>query len=564
MKFVRHSAALLVSIPTLALAQQAQRDLPLKLAPRPTTPQITAADAMTRLYIVADDSMMGRRVGHEGNLKATAYIEREVRKLGLVPAGDSGTFFQNLPVVNRVLAPNQQITADGKIFRPYTDWLPRDNGDFGLQVRDFDGAQVVYGGVFGDTAKMIRPGDAAGKFVIITVPPNPDGSPAWQANRARLTQYYLGARAIAVASLDAMDAANRAVLSEPSTAMKSEEREGPPGPAFLYSTTAMATTLLGAVPTSLTRGAPGRTVNGTMKYTDTPAPARNVVAVLPGSDPALRGQYVAIGAHNDHIGFTRMPVDHDSLRAVLTVIRPGGADSDEREPTAEEAVRIKAIMDSLHRLRPVRMDSVYNGADDDGSGTVTVLEIAEAMARGTMRPRRSVLFVWHAGEEAGLWGSDYFTDHPTVPRDSIIAQLNIDMVGRGKADDIAGGGPGYLQLIGSRRLSTELGDLVESVAKKQPTPFKFDYQYDAEGHPLQYYCRSDHERYARYGIPVVFFSTGGHRDYHQLTDEPQYIDYDQLSRVATLIHDVALGVANLDHRVVVDKPKPDPRAGCRQ
>jgi Zn-dependent M28 family amino/carboxypeptidase len=162
-----------------------------------------------------------------------------------------------------------------------------------------------------------------------------------------------------------------------------------------------------------------------------------------------------------------------------------------------------------------------------------VLEIAEALASAPAKPKRSILFIWHAGEEEGLWGSEYFTDHPTVPRDSIVAELNIDMIGRGRADDVKGGGPGYLQLIGSRRLSTELGDLVEAVVKTEPTSFKLDYQYDANGHPQQYYCRSDHYEYARYGIPIVFFSTGGHRDYHQVTDEPQYIDYDQLARVAS-------------------------------
>jgi Zn-dependent M28 family amino/carboxypeptidase len=140
----------------------------------------------------------------------------------------------------------------------------------------------------------------------------------------------------------------------------------------------------------------------------------------------------------------------------------------------------------------------------------------------------------------------------------------MDMVGRGRADDVAGGGPGYLQLIGSRRLSTELGDLVETVAKGEHSPFHFDYQYDANGHPQQYYCRSDHYEYARYGIPIVFFSTGGHRDYHQVTDEPQYIDYEQLARVAKLVEDVAVRAANLDHRLRVDKAKPDPQGQCVQ
>jgi Zn-dependent M28 family amino/carboxypeptidase len=140
----------------------------------------------------------------------------------------------------------------------------------------------------------------------------------------------------------------------------------------------------------------------------------------------------------------------------------------------------------------------------------------------------------------------------------------MDMIGRGRADDVKGGGPGYVQLIGSRRLSTELGDLVEAVAKTESTPFKFDYQYDANGHPQQYYCRSDHYEYARYGIPIAFFSTGGHRDYHQVTDEAEYIDYEQLSRVTTLVRDIAVRAANLDHRLIVDKKKPDPHGQCVQ
>jgi Zn-dependent M28 family amino/carboxypeptidase len=211
-----------------------------------------------------------------------------------------------------------------------------------------------------------------------------------------------------------------------------------------------------------------------------------------------------------------------------------------------------------------RFDSVFNGADDDGSGSVALLEIAEALARSPDRPKRSILFVWHTAEELGLLGSDYFTRHPTVPRDSIVAQLNMDMIGRGDSADIAGGGPQYLQLVGSRRLSTELGDLVERVNAEGRHGFTFDYSWDANGHPANIYCRSDHYMYARFGIPVTFFTTGEHLDYHQLTDEAEYIDYDKLARVAGLVGDVARHVADLDHRPVVDKPKPDPEGKCKQ
>ena len=140
----------------------------------------------------------------------------------------------------------------------------------------------------------------------------------------------------------------------------------------------------------------------------------------------------------------------------------------------------------------------------------------------------------------------------------------MDMVGRGSVTDIAGGGPYYLQLVGSRRVSTELGDLVEKVNSKREHPFRFDYQYDAPGHLERIYCRSDHYNYARYGIPITFFTTGLHDDYHQVTDEPDRIDYDHMARVADLVRDIAITVANLDHRPKVDMPVGDPMATCVQ
>jgi hypothetical protein len=302
------------------------------------------------------------------------------------------------------------------------------------------------------------------------------------------------------------------------------------------------------------RAAPGQS---------SPFPARNVVAVLEGSDPAFRGEYVSITAHNDHIG-VRPPVDHDSLRAFNTVVRPQGADSPRRPATADETVRIRAILDSLRRLRPPRADSVANGADDDGSGTVALLEIAEAFSRGSVKPRRSILFVSHTAEENGLVGSEWFTDHPTVPLDSIVAEIDLDMVGRGAAKDIAGGGPTYLEVVGLRRLSKEFGDSVEAANARQRVPFVFNYEYDAPGHPLRYYCRADHYSYARFGIPSVSLSRGGHQDYHQVTDEPQYIDYPDYARLTRMVFDAALVVANAAHRPALDVPKPDPKTPCRQ
>ena len=195
---------------------------------------------------------------------------------------------------------------------------------------------------------------------------------------------------------------------------------------------------------------------------------------------------------------------------------------------------------------------------------MTLLELAEAFQKAQVKPKRSLVFVWHVGEEKGLLGSRWYSDHPTVPRDSIVAQLNMDMVGRGDEWDLPVGSPTYLQLVGSRRLSTELGDIVEAVNKTEKMPFTFDYQFDANGHPENIYCRSDHYNYARWGIPVVFFTTGLHGDYHQVSDEPQYIDYPPMARIGQLVYDIATTVGNLDHRIVVDKEKPDPNGACRQ
>jgi hypothetical protein len=320
-------------------------------------------------------------------------------------------------------------------------------------------------------------------------------------------------------------------------------------------------------------GAAGRPVSGniSMVSSEVSAPARNVVAILPGSDPKLKHEYVAIGAHNDHIGLTDgAPADHDSIWAYNHIVRPAGAESGFPTPTPEQLAQVKTTLDSLRKVNQPRLDSINNGADDDGSGSVSVLAIAGALAKSKVKPKRSILFVWHTGEEKGLWGSEYFTDHPTVPRDSIVAQLNIDMVGRGnETDDVLGdgktrGGPNYLQLVGSRRLSTELGDVVEKVNVDGKYGFAFDYTLDGDGHPANIYCRSDHANYARYGIPVVFFTTGVHQDYHQITDEPQFVNYNKLARIDTFIANVALAVANDDHRLVVDKPKPDPAAPCKQ
>jgi len=553
-----------LSILILLAACGGQGSTPEATAPLPTSPAITAADLRTRLYAFADDSMQGRRSGTPGNVKGTDWIAAEARRIGLEPAGEGGGWFQTVPILRRGLDSATALTVEGQTFEAWTDMIPRDQG---TGARTVDGARAIYAGAWGGT--LITPEQAAGKLVVVTFPPQ-NGVPTGTVNRAQTTQRFSTAAGIVVATLDGVGPSDRIDLEDAGAQLAGGSSSGshaaPETPTFLYGSTRLAEALMGGPLAGMQPGTEGRTVSGTVRFVGTPTdyPARNVVAILRGGDSTLRGQMVAIGAHNDHEGIFPEALDHDSLRAFNRVLRPEGANSTPGKPTAEQAAEIRAILDSLRQERKPRRDSVLNGADDDGSGSVALLEIAEEMAKGPDRPKRSILFVWHTAEEMGLLGSDYFTRHPTVPRDSIVAQLNVDMIGRGSATDRPGGGPGYLQMIGSRRLSTELGDLIDRVNAEGGHGLGLDYTYDADGHPDNYYCRSDHYMYARFGIPIAFFTTGSHLDYHQLTDEPQYIDYDKMARVASLIDDVARTAADLDHRIVVDKPKPDPNGVCRQ
>src|SRR5712692_2365273 len=504
-------ARLLLVALFVPLALQAQSALPPKHPPQPTVAAITAGDLATRLYIFSDDSMQGREAGTAGNVKGTAYIAAELKRLGLVPGGDDGTYFQTIPLKTRTLDTTSTLAVAGTPLKAFTDYLA-----LGPEPLERSTLASVYGGELGDSAARLTPGLASGKLVVLRVP---GGTSPRRMLRAVSVP---GAAAVALGTAGASVAS-----------------------AVRFNVLALAD------------------------------PARNVVGIIPGSDPKLRGEYVAVGAHNDHLGFAHPPVDHDSIRIWNHVVRPEGADDAAKQATPEQQARVDSLLVLFRATHPgaARVDSVDNGADDDGSGSVAALEIAEHIASLSRKPKRSILFVWHTGEEKGLLGSRFFTDHPSVPRDSIVAQFNMDMVGRGSASDETGrtkegvalhGGPRYLQLVGSRRLSTELGDLIERVNAQGGHGLSFDYAIDADGHPSNIYCRSDHYEYARYGIPITFFTTGLHSDYHQVTDEPQYIDYEHMARVATFVEDVVVHVANLDHRLVVDHPRPDPAAPCRQ
>jgi Zn-dependent M28 family amino/carboxypeptidase len=258
------------------------------------------------------------------------------------------------------------------------------------------------------------------------------------------------------------------------------------------------------------------------------------------------------------------PADKDSVKAFNDARNKLLLANNMIQLDAAKMASIRVNMDSIRKLHPKpRLDSIRNGADDDGSGSMGVLEIAEAIQAMPVKPKRSTLFVWHTGEEAGLIGSAFFTANPTVPMDSVVTQINIDMIGRGRAEDLPGGGPDYVGVIGSSFDSKDLGDMVASVNKKLARPLALDYKFDTTITWSGYnnlYGRSDHINYARAGVPIAFFFTGLHGDYHQLSDEPEFIDYPHFAKIANYLKDLTVEVGNGPRpRMNGTKPSRPPR-----
>ena len=563
---------------------------PLTWAPRPTVTAITANDLRTRLYQIADDSMHGRKMGELGNTKTTDYIAREFKRLGLKPAGDDGTYFQVMPYGRLAFDPSAtQLVAGGGALRLGSDWLPMmPTAVNGIAAStDLSNVPTVFAGRWGDTAVVIDPEMVRGKIAVFVSDPSltagargrapapvpscadvPDkfgaaaaaevekttprvararGAPPVRDGRAQAA----GAAGVIVIGLERMTAADREAILAPSMAMRPAALPGADattGGATISR--AVAERVFGRPVDQLTVGTSGSPLSARWAFAWQPTafPARNVVAVLPGADPARAAEYVLVGAHNDHSGITA-PVDHDSLRAVNTVTRRQGANDPVCVPTAEQQHRIDSLIARARSIRAPRLDSIMNGADDDGSGTVVLLEIAERFA--AEKPARSIVFISHEGEEAGLLGSKWFVDHPTLPLDQIVAAHNMDMLGKGRADQVKFGGPNSVQTLGARRISREFGDIIDSVNAVTAEPMAIDKSWDVTANPMNRFCRSDQVNYVNKNVPVTYFSLGYAQDYHQPTDEPQYISYDHAARLARFIHDVMLAVATRADRPAI-------------
>jgi peptidase M28-like protein len=516
------------------------------------------------LSYLASDELQGRAVFGEGFGLAGGYIADHLRAWGVKPAGDPGQYLQTVRVLGVKTTSHSSVTVTvGGQSKTFADGegvtFPKNMG--GKRTLTVDRVEFAGYGLDAPGAAHMdyRGKDVKGAAVVWLGASGPDGldsSPYRRAltGRSRYATEQLGAAA-------AIGPAGAGGGSRPGAT----ERAGGTGePAAVDFTTAqrldvpIAPNVVGSEPffEFLFSQAPAKYADlKSRAAVQAPLPSfqlagvsltfhidadyqvvrtqltHNVVGMIDGSDPQLRRTFVAFGAHYDHVGYA------ESDRA--------SGDGGGRRGGAPGRVTAGA-----------ENDRIWNGADDDGSGTVAVMAIARAFAEGA-KPKRSLLFVWHAGEERGLWGSRYFADYPTVPIDTIVTQLNIDMIGRNRDDRATEANTVYL--VGSDRISTELHNLNRDANAALPRPLTLSYEYNDPADLEQIYYRSDHYSYAAKGVPIIFFTTGLHPDYHANTDEVSKIEFDKMARIAQMIYETGARVANLDHAPLHDNL--GPRAG---
>jgi Zn-dependent M28 family amino/carboxypeptidase len=545
------SLALALSLFVLPFAAVAQQRAPGK--PKPISATVLAARGVEtinaeqmRAYLsfIASDEMEGRDTPSRGLDTTAKFLALNLSRWGFKPAGDEGTFFQKIALRRDAIdGAKSSAEIDGQKFSFGEDFLPN-----AVQTT-LQGPLVFAGNGWVIKSKNLNPYegvDVKGKIIVVMGQPFPGfprgvtradlaGRQGVDWSSPGLYAQQQGAKGVLVIA-DPQTLQNweqsraRASQGGRLTVEKFTTQQTAPAVSSVLISMNMATALLkgekfdaAALVSKFTAGealptfelSSGKNVklNITVKH-ERPM-TQNVVAVWEGSDPNLKNEYVAVGAHYDHVGI----------------------------------------------CAPAAADPICNGADDDGSGTTAMLAMAEALARAKQRPKRSVLFVWHCGEEKGLWGSRYFAENPTVPLDRIVTQLNMDMIGRTKKDGDTNtrnqtlSGPNTVYVIGSKMMSTELGELSERVNSTYLN-MQLDYRYDDPADPNRFFFRSDHINYARKGIPIIFYFDGVHEDYHRPGDEPQKIDYEKMQRVTRTVYVTLWEIAIRPTRPKVDKQLP--------
>jgi hypothetical protein len=530
LKYAR-ALALLICFTVVAAAQQSS---------------ITPESLRTWLTYLASDDLEGRATFSEGLGLAAAYIADQLKQAGVKPGGDHGSYFQRVEVLG-IKSTNRstvtvEVNGEKRTFKNGEGVrFPSDVGGkrtFTLNQVEFAGYGLNLGATHNDYQNL----DVKGKAVVWIGAQGPKDTDPRQAGRllrerASYATEELGAAAAIAPPPDIsggqrgnrgaqpggggaqagrggalqpdFTTTERLDKAAPQTITSSEELI-----EFLFSGSEYKYADLKAL-AQQQEPLPKFTLKGVTLTFDIDADyqvvntryTRNVVGVVEGTDPRLKNTYVAFGAHYDHTGYSQG-------------ILPNG-----------------------------QTDRINNGADDDGSGTATLIGLARAFAQGPAT-RRSEIFVWHAGEELGLYGSGYFADHPTVPIDSIVAQLNIDMIGRNYNNLQSEANTVYT--VGADRISTELHNLLIDANASLPQPMTLNFDLNDPTDSERIYYRSDHYSYAAKGIPIIFFTTFLHPDYHRPSDEVDKIDFVKMSRIADLVYETGRRAANMDHVLVRD------------
>jgi len=499
------TALVLVTAAPLAAQQQRANNANVQRA----VSSINEADYRRRVEVLAHDSMRGRGTPSPELEEVATWIASEFRRFGLRPGGDSNSFMQRYPMRREQIDSQQTyvMIMGGPV--GHTQWQAGRETFYGGTLdgaeptQPVEGPLVVVAGTPADTARPFA-GAPRGAIAMMVMA---------AANMRALNQYVAKAREAGIAGFIVVSNVPRANFNTGMARTMRADLElvvgGAQATAGLPIFVAMDSTVmpvLRAAGEDITAMRGGQ-VNGVRALQGVNATlqvrrnvlaresAPNVIGILEGSDPQLRNEYVFFTAHMDHEGV-----------AGMQGCRARGA------------------------------DSICNGADDDASGTAGIIELAEAFATMNPRPRRSMVFMLVSGEERGLWGSRYYSEHPTLPLNNTVAAINLDMIGRNWRDTIS--------VIGKEH--STLGETANRVTREHP---EIGMQLVDDLWPNErFYFRSDHYNFARKGVPILFFFNGTHPDYHQVTDTADKIDAEKAARIVQMVYYIGLDVANTTER----------------
>ena len=505
-------------------AKETVQDVPSSLAEG-----ITTDDLRSHLSVLASDDFEGRETGTEGNRKAQEYISDQFEKLRLPTIGDNNTYFQNV-MFTWTMWDETGVYVNGERFKHLWEFLSFPNRNADMPALETDEVIFLGYGIDDKNYSDYRGKNMKGKVIMVY-----KGEPVDKKGNSRITgttepsewttnwekklktAHEKGVKAVLFIenNLQKEISDNRRFLVGPKLTLGKEPAPGSVYANSAYISTNIAKEIMGKrfkkvvkARNKIKKKGKSRSVTLKTKFklvqkkNIRTLEGNNILGYIEGNDPKLKDEIIVVTAHYDHLG--------------------------------------------------KRGNDIYNGADDNGSGTSTVLEVASAFAEAKRKgigPRRSVLCMLVTGEEKGLLGSQFYAENPIFPIENTVANVNVDMVGR--VDEKYATNPNYVYVIGSDRLSTELHDINENANAKY-TNLVLDYKYNEDDDPNRYYYRSDHYNFAEKGIPAIFYFNGTHNDYHRTTDTIEKINFDKMAIIAKLVFHTTWLLATQDKRIEVN------------